>query len=278
MREKLIKSEVIKLFKTTKETLRYYEKAGLLTPEVDEKNYRYYDFRDLEKLRQIFFLRDIELSIDEMQKIERNQISKDEYLSLLVSHEEALKAKIKHLSGVMSNISQLIDLEKDDTSDVTFCVNEKDERHMLICESLNSSTYDSPKEYYDKYSSLINQDHYSERTFQMIFAFEDLGSGEKIDSKQCVELPIIPDELRYESDTYFDLQSGQYLSIYYTFEEGKFEGLPRLKIRIENYMKAHDLEMIGKDVLEIEHPELSLFERETSTVFELQINVRKRCQ
>lgn len=276
MREKLIKSEVIQLFKTTKETLRHYEKAGLLTPEIDENNYRYYDFKDMEKLRQIFFLRDIDISIEDMQKIERKLIKKEDYLSMLSLHEEALDAKIKHLIEVKNNISQLIRLEEDGSSDMTFHVKQHDERHMLICESLSSSTYDTPKDYYDKYRKLIQLENYSERTFQMVYPFEALGSGEKIDAKQCIEISRPKEETTQVSDSFITLNKGLYVSVYYTFEEGKFEGLPLLKDRMEKYLSDHELEPISSDVLEIEHPELSLFERETSMVFELQLHVRKR--
>ncbi|WP_305453059.1 MerR family transcriptional regulator [Bacillus mycoides] len=36
---KLTKSDVIKIFNTTKETLRFYEKKGLVQPKVGKNNY-----------------------------------------------------------------------------------------------------------------------------------------------------------------------------------------------------------------------------------------------
>lgn len=45
-------------------------------PEIDDNYYRYYDFKDLEKLRQIFFLRDIDLSIEEIQKLDQKLIER----------------------------------------------------------------------------------------------------------------------------------------------------------------------------------------------------------
>ena len=55
----------MRIFNTTKETLRHYENLGLIEPEFDSQNYRYYDHKEIRKLRQIFYLRDLEIPLDE---------------------------------------------------------------------------------------------------------------------------------------------------------------------------------------------------------------------
>jgi DNA-binding transcriptional MerR regulator len=275
MRKKLIKSEVIQLFKTTKETLRYYEKAGLITPDIDENNYRYYDFKDLEKLRQIFFLRDIDLSIKEMQNIDRKLIDKDEYIALLEAHKESLDNKICHLLDVKNNIIQLINLEKDDSTDMIFQINHHEERQMYSYEDLESEIYTSVKAYYDNYIKLIQSEEYSERIFQMIYPFDDLGSGDKIDAKQCIELLRLSEGINQhgEAENFIKMPAGSYLSVYYSFEEGKFDGLPLVKSAIDDYLEVNSLKLMNPYIIEIEHPELSLFQNETSMIFELQVYI-----
>ncbi len=48
---KLSIGEVARLFNISKDTLRYYDKIGILKPEVNKENgYRFYDIRHLEQL------------------------------------------------------------------------------------------------------------------------------------------------------------------------------------------------------------------------------------
>ncbi|MDI6505055.1 MerR family transcriptional regulator [Bacillus wiedmannii] len=44
---KLTKSDVIKIFNTTKETLRFYEEKGLVQPKVGKNKYRFYGNEEL---------------------------------------------------------------------------------------------------------------------------------------------------------------------------------------------------------------------------------------
>ena len=48
--------------------LRYYDEIGLLTPKRDEKNlYRVYREEEVDRLQQILFYRELDVSLDEIQ-------------------------------------------------------------------------------------------------------------------------------------------------------------------------------------------------------------------
>ena len=53
--------EVEKLLQINSQTIRYYEKLGFLKPKRDENGYRNYTQEDVQILRKIHFLRDLDI-------------------------------------------------------------------------------------------------------------------------------------------------------------------------------------------------------------------------
>ncbi len=274
-RDKLIKSEVVHLFNTTKETLRHYEQKGILKPEITEKKYRYYDFEDIKKLRQIFLFRDLELSVEEMKQLDSGQVKKDEYIELLNLHQNKLKQKIQKLNNIELNINQLVELLINGENRRSYQIRLEKERYYYVLETLPGDEKISAKAFYDQYESIIQSNYYSERTLQMIYPFAALESGELIDSQLSIELTDsnVDQSLNMSTDNIITLPKGAYLSIFYPFNEEEFSDLPELKDAIEVYLKKEGLARIGSLVLEKEHPELSIFLDEGTTIYELQIPV-----
>ena len=61
--------QVSKLFEISKDTLRHYDKIGVLKPEVNETNgYRYYYEEDLEKLGLILETKYLGIPLSEIKK------------------------------------------------------------------------------------------------------------------------------------------------------------------------------------------------------------------
>jgi hypothetical protein len=150
-------------------------------------------------------------------------------------------------------------------------------KKVLTIHLFEAEEMTSPKAYFDRYQSLIQSDYYSERTLQMMYLYDALDSGELMNSQLSIEVPN--GSVKVSSDTktenFFILPEGMYLSIFYPFKHGEFDMLPALKAEIEVYLKANALRRRDSMVLEKEHPELSLFLDENTTIFELQILVEK---
>lgn len=63
-------NEVETLLNLSKKSIRYYESEGLIKPERNKYNdYRTYTKEDVEKLKKIKFLRELDVSIEEIKKI-----------------------------------------------------------------------------------------------------------------------------------------------------------------------------------------------------------------
>lgn len=69
-------AEVEKLTGMSKQTIRFYEKEGLITPKRNQKNqYREYDENDIKQLKLIYVLRKTGLSVGDISKVLSDELS-----------------------------------------------------------------------------------------------------------------------------------------------------------------------------------------------------------
>ncbi|MBB6481170.1 MerR family transcriptional regulator [Spirochaeta isovalerica] len=272
-RTKLIKSEVIKIFNTTKETLRHYENLGLIEPQVDAQNYRYYDFKEIRKLRQIFYLREMEIPLGQIKALESGDVSPEDFTSLLSEHHTILKEKLDRQLRLLRETEQLIYLLKDRSFMRSYSIGHFDERSYYLIDVPEPDAVPSMKKYYDLCSSLIEKGMYSERTFILIYPFDNLADPVQMDSRQGMEMSGPHNR---DSDNILQFPAGDYLSVFYIYRDGGQLELRELHRDIETYLEENQFERIGDTVLEIEHPELSIILDESMNIYELQVKVRRK--
>ena len=84
-------------------TLRYYDEIGLLKPaRINSSGYRIYGQKEVDKLQQILFYRELELSLDAIKEIITSP-SFDE-VRALKEHREKLLMKRKQLDLLIKNV------------------------------------------------------------------------------------------------------------------------------------------------------------------------------
>lgn len=81
----------------SKHTIFYYEKEGIVTPQRDENGYRSYSQDDLQKLIMVKFLRNLNISIDDVKAILNNELDFKECLEINQIH---LEKQIKSLEEI----------------------------------------------------------------------------------------------------------------------------------------------------------------------------------
>ena len=60
----------------SKKSIRYYEENGLLKPKRNSENdYRIYDEEDIRKLKTIKFLRELDVSIRDLKRLQQKEIT-----------------------------------------------------------------------------------------------------------------------------------------------------------------------------------------------------------
>ena len=89
----------------SKHTIFYYEKEGIVTPQRDENGYRSYSQDDLQKLIMVKFLRNLNISIDDVKAILNNELDFKECLEINQIH---LEKQIKSLEEVQENIEMSV--------------------------------------------------------------------------------------------------------------------------------------------------------------------------
>ena len=69
-------SEIEKITGISKQTIRFYEKEGLISPKRNQENqYREYDQNDVRQLKLIYVLRKTGLSVEEISKVLNDEVS-----------------------------------------------------------------------------------------------------------------------------------------------------------------------------------------------------------
>ena len=110
MNTKFSIGKIANLYDISKQTLIYYDNIGLLKPEeVAPNGYRYYSYRQLEKLDVILNLKETGMSLSEIgEYLKSKDIPRS--IDLLKKQNEIVKEKIRHLSAVTSKMEKKITL------------------------------------------------------------------------------------------------------------------------------------------------------------------------
>lgn len=91
-------SEISKLYDIGVDSLRYYERLGILTPKRDTNGYRLYNLTDLYKLNIIRDLRDLDFSMAQIKDYLDKQ-SLENTLALLHQEQEMVDLEIEKLKA-----------------------------------------------------------------------------------------------------------------------------------------------------------------------------------
>lgn len=95
--------EVAKLLGVTRDTVRYYDKQGIVSVRKNEKGYRFYSREDVVALFYVMNLKQIKMSLPEIQFI-LNESSLEESISLVLKQEDMLRNEIKKIADCLGVI------------------------------------------------------------------------------------------------------------------------------------------------------------------------------
>lgn len=106
-------NEVEHIVGLSKKSIRYYEENGLLNPSRNKDNdYRVYSNEDIEKLKVIKFLRELGVSIKELQDLNNKKITLQECMKdqlKKINSEEEKYQKIKSICLELSESNESFD-------------------------------------------------------------------------------------------------------------------------------------------------------------------------
>lgn len=98
--------EVAKLSGVTIKTLYHYQKIGLLMPErIAENGYRYYGDKELERLQQILFYRELDFPLEKIKAAMQNEPSR---LRCLCEQKTLLMARQQRTGSILHTLEEAI--------------------------------------------------------------------------------------------------------------------------------------------------------------------------
>lgn len=117
MRKLITKGEIAELLELTKSQVRFYEKKGLIKPQIDDNGYAMYDFKELDTLELVVLLKELNTPIKEIKKIIDDE-TKYDYPSLLKKSSEKIELEIERLTKQKHIINQRLRAFNDDEMNI----------------------------------------------------------------------------------------------------------------------------------------------------------------
>lgn len=119
MKETYSIGETSKLFNISTDTLRYYDKHGLVKALVNkENNYRYYSFKEIDLIHMYLYGKSLEIPLCDIKTLIANE-SELEYIGFLRVQERLIDEKIeyfqnlkKHNEFTRSNIEEIVERKR----------------------------------------------------------------------------------------------------------------------------------------------------------------------
>lgn len=116
--------EFSRLARVSKRLLRYYDEIGLLKPVHTDKftGYRYYSAAQMPRLNRILALKEMGLSLEQIQRFLTDRISTDEMQGMLLLKkaeiEQEIQAEIQRLRNIEARLEFIRSAETDGPFDV----------------------------------------------------------------------------------------------------------------------------------------------------------------
>lgn len=261
--------EISKLFHIGVDSIRYYEKVGLLHPiRSEENNYRFYTLDDIRTMNTIRELLDIGFSTEEILEFEKDR-NLSHVTKMLQKESAVIDEKIRHLMDIKGNInSRLRSINESLNLDTTGKISVLDlpERKCLLI-----TEYDMP-------DNEINYRlaEFTSGTDQKVttigacdcYVLDTDSVDEGVDDYVTKAVFFYSDYLKYEAN--FTLPEGKYLSLSY---RGDFSQTKKYYPEMLNYCRNNKLKPSG-DLIEFCHIDRYETSDVSEYLTELQLPVR----
>lgn len=105
--------DVVKKFGITRDTIKYYERQGLIEPKRSENGYRVFDEFNVQKLKNILNFRDLGFSVETILEIQKNNNS-EHYIEILEEQRKIIEEQIRELNRHLTQIQKLESIRGND--------------------------------------------------------------------------------------------------------------------------------------------------------------------
>jgi Predicted transcriptional regulators len=260
-------SEISRLYGIGPDSLRYYERLGILNPKRDTNHYRLYSLKDIYKLNLICDLRKLDFTMSRIKDyLDCQTVSNT--LDILRCEQELLGQRLKELKEKEYLISERIETLHQTERITTEQINIKTLPPRLCVQEPAYITRDEEMDLLIQ--KLMARHEKKIRNFgnQIIGAFlsrQDLMKGIP-NVYQSVFFILDTDTCEYDCE----LPAGNYLSYYYRGDYNKNAGCLK---KMMDYIKKHHLTILGEpfELYEIDNRDTM---KPEEFLTEIQIHIR----
>lgn len=232
-------NEISKLYGIGADSLRYYEKIGVLVPKRNDSGYRMYGLHDIYKLNMIRDLRQLDFSMKHIKDYLDHQ-SIDNTLNLLNKEQELIQIKLEELQATQRKIQDRI-LALSSAAKIktdTFTIKSLPDRPCLRLTTRITRDEEMDfaiKKLHRKHESKIED--FGNQLFGASVSMEDVKKGIR-DVFNAVFF-ILEHE---DSESDFLLPKGDYLSLYY---RGDYRQSYDKVLAVTTYAKEKGYELLS---------------------------------
>jgi len=234
--------EFAKLCNVNKKTLFYYDEIGLFKPEIVKENgYRYYSVYQLEVFDIIHTLRDLGVPLKQIKSFidERNPKSVVEFFEYKTGEIENEIKQLRRKQEIMSNKIKIIkEAEKIRDNIDNLSIEEQDEEYLVLSKNIDKSKFPYDSEVYANHLNYCyNQDLYIGYPLGFIKTIDDLYS-----ENDYAYTYYYTKVNKNDGENIIKKPKGRYLVGYLN---GSYIDIPGLYKKMLDYVKTHNLELIG---------------------------------
>lgn len=260
MRNKIFKNELAKLFNITKATIRHYEDKRIITSEESENGYKLYDWKDVETLDIVIFLKNLGVKLNDIKAYMDNE---NNVVQLLENKSKYIDDEIDKLLKIKNRIDSILKVNNENF--ILDCIDEKniEERKFFVLDQVEDNNI---KYFYDYVGDLYNKLSGFNEVFILLHQNYNYEVNSFRDSKMLLQYNNnIKDERLRE----IIIPSGKYLVIKYIYDEVNDFKLAYKKIL--QYADEKGLKIKKNSFLEIEHKDYNILYKKK--MYELQFTV-----
>lgn len=224
-----------------KKTLMWYDQIGLFEPAVihPQNGYRYYNYHQSPVLETILLLRELDVSIDEIQNFMKNR-SASSLKCLLEEKIADLDMRMAHLQAVRTtlcthrqNMNTLLTM---DLSGIRII--EKEERCLVTVDIDRHTSFEQEVELITAETEKYRLGRLHKASYGSMISVADLQSG-RFDNYSLlfIEIPFLP----YQEGLHI-MPKGKYLR---AFHKGSWDDIPKRYPQILDYARKHRLNLNG---------------------------------
>lgn len=207
--------QVAKIHNMTIETLRHYDRVGLLRPSYTNKEtgYRYYSAKDFIILDLIKQCKSMGLSLEEIKNIIENYTSPESVLDVIGRQKVIIDKKIEELNRVKNNITFLEERIKsslDEGLNEIF-IKEYDEREFIKYDNTNRFTEEFEVNLSKALAEVERKYIYFNKQLAFVISYDDFKKYNKISYKNMII--SFTEGMSFEEYDKLILPKGKYLTL-----------------------------------------------------------------